>query len=295
MTSPYPPGAPTVNGTTVSVDLWLKQPAYVQRAIEDLARERFLADYVFAAGPPAPSGSVLYDQVTQAMLYAERDIQQIEPGSEFPLLTFPGAAPLVATVKKWGGAFDVTDEQRDRNRYDVFARNLRMTVNTIVRKMDTVAMAALNAAPLLTQAASGDWSAAATDIISDVQTAKFAVYNQDLGYEVDTVLLNPAQALDIRKDTDIRQALPREATANNPLFSDDLTGLLGLNWIESNRVPAGTVYLLQRQVVGSRSDEQPLSSEIVPDRKAQTTRVQAWRKVVPYVTDPKAAIKITGA
>lgn len=295
MTSPYPPASPTVTGTTVSVDLWLQQPAYVQRAIEDLTNERFIADLVFAVGPPAPAGSVLYDQVTAAMLYAERDIQEIEPASEFPLLTFPGAVPLVAEVKKWGGAFFVTDEQRTRNRFDVLRRNLLLTTNTVIRKMDTVAIAALNAAPLLSQGASGDWSTAATDIVSDVQTAKYAIVNQDMGYEADTVLLNPAQALDIRKDADIRAALPRESTANSPLFSDDLNGLLGLNWIESNKVPAGTVYVLQRGVVGSRSDEQPLTSEVIPDRRKQITYVQAWRKVVPYVTDPKAALKITGA
>lgn len=295
MTSPYPPGSPTLSGNNLTVDLFLKQPAYVQKAIEDLTNERFIADYIFAEGPPAPSGSVLYDQVTAAMLYAERDIQEIEPASEFPLLTFPGAQPLVANVKKWGGAFFVTDEQRSRNRFDVLARNLRMTTNTIVRKMDTVAVAALNAAPVLTQGASGDWSTAATDIISDIQTAKNAIVSQDMGYEADTVLLNPAQALDIRKDADIRSVLPRENTARNPLFSDDLNGLLGLNWIESNRVTAGTVWLLQRQIVGSRSDEQPLTSEPIPDRRKQVTFVQAWRKVVPYVTDPKAAIKITGA
>jgi hypothetical protein len=295
MTSPYPPASPTITGTAVSVDLWLQQPAYVQRAIEDLTNERFIADYIFAEGPPAPSGSVLYDQVTAAMLYAERDIQEIEPASEFPLLTFPGAAPLVANVKKWGGAFFVTDEQRSRNRFDVLARNLRMTRNTIVRKMDTVAVAALNAAPLLTQSASGDWSAAATDIIGDVETAKSAVEDADLGYVIDTALINPAQRLDLRKDADIRAALPRENRETNPLLTKDLAGLLELDWITSNRVPAGTIYLLQRQVVGSRSDEQPLTSEVIPDRRKQVTYIQAWRKVVPYVTDPKAAIKITGA
>lgn len=294
MTSPYPPAPPSVTGTTATVDLWLKYPEYVQRAVEDLTDQRFIADYVFAEGPPAPSGSVLYDQVTAAMLYAEREIQEVAPGSEFPLLTFPNLTPLVATVKKWGGAFDVTDEQRTRNRYDVVGRNLRLTTNTLIRKMDTVALAALNAAPLVTQVGSGDWTQAATDIIGDVETAKSAIDQADMGYVADTALINPAQRLDIRKDADIRAALPRENTQLNPILSADLAGLLGLNWIVSNRVPAGTVYVLQRQVVGSRSDEEPLKSEVVPMREKQMTRVQAWRKVVPYVTDPKAAVKITG-
>lgn len=294
MTSPYPPAPPSISGTSFTVDLYLKQPAYVQRSIEDLTNERFIADYVFAEGPPAPSGSVLYDQVTAAMLYAEREIQEIEPGGEFPLLTFPGAEPLVAEVKKWGGAFFVTDEQRDRNRFDVLRRNLRMTTNTIIRKMDTVAIAALNAAPILTAAGSGDWSTAATDIVADIETARSAVESQDLGYVVDTGLINPAQALDMRKDADIRAALPREDRQLNPLLSKDLAGLLEIDWIVSNRVPAGTVYLLNRQVVGSRSDEQPLTSEVIPERRKQVTFVNAWRKVVPYVTDPKAAYKITG-
>lgn len=295
MTSPYPPGPPSIGNGALTVDLVLKRPAYLQRAIEDLTAERFITDYIFTPGPAAAGGSVLYDQVTEATLYAERAIQEIEPGSEFPLLTFPEAAPLVATVKKWGGAFDVTDEARDRNRIDVAARNLRLTSNTIIQKMNLVAVAALNAAPVNTQTASGDWSTASTDIVSDLLTAVSTIDQADMGYTADTVLLNPAQALDLRKDADIRSGLPRENVAVNPLLASDLAGLLGLNYIISNRVPAGTVYVLQRQVAGSYSDEQPLSSEVVPMRDKQMTRIQAWRKTVPYVTDPKSVVKITAA
>lgn len=295
MTSPYPPAPPTVGNGALTVDLFLNNPPYVQRALEDLTRERFITDYIFTQGPAASGGSVLYDQVTAATLYAERAIQQIEPGSEFPLLTFPEAAPLVATVKKWGGAFDITDEARDRNRVDVAARNLRMTANTIIQKMNLVAIAALDAAPIIAQTASGDWSTGATDIVSDLLTAQASINQADLGYMADTVLLNPAQELDIKKDADIRSLLPRENAVYNPLLSTGLSGMLGLNFVVSNRVPAGTVYVLQRQVAGSYSDEQGLSSEVVPMRDKQMTRVQAWRKTVPFVTDPKSVVKITGA
>lgn len=298
MPTPYPPAPPVISGQNLTVSVFLRNPAVVQRRMENLTRQRFVADRLFNAGPQATGGAVIYDQVLDAgHLFAARDVQEIEPGAEFPLTGAADPTPLTAAVKKWGGAVPITYEEERRDRRDVLARRTTQLRNTVLRKVDTVAVATLDAAPLQTQAASGDWTTAATDIISDIETAKNKLDVMDMGYEADIVLLNPAQVLDIRKDADIRSALPRENRARNllDLGAADLDGLLGLTWIPSNRVTAGTAYVADSRSVGGISDELALYTRVVNQPERERYLIQAARPTVPYVTDPKAVVKITGA
>lgn len=296
MPTGYSPAPPSISGSAITLETWLNNPARVQKAITDLTAERFLADRIYATGPQATAGAVVYDQVTEAELYTTRDVQAIGEGAAFPMLGTGEGAPKVALVTKWGGALPFSYEAIRRDRRDLLGRGLTRLRNTIVRKVDAVGMAALNAAPVHTMAASGDWTTAATDIISDVETARSTVEEADLGYEITAAIINPAQALDFRKDADIRAALPRETPAANMLGARDLSGFLRIpNWYVSNRQTAGTVHLLAEGEIGGISDELPLYSRTIDEQMRERYVVQAARIPVPYVTDPKAAIKVTGA
>lgn len=297
--SPFAPAAPTISGSSLTLDVFLNNPARVQKLLEDLSLNRFVADRIFRGGPPATGGAVIYDQLTANNLFTERDVQEIAQNSEFPIVNGAEPAPLVALVKKYGGSAVFSYEQIRRNRLDVMQRELIRLRNTIVRKVDTLGIATLNAAPILTGTASADWSTASTDLIADVEANKSAVEAQDLGYEVDTVILHPNQALDVRVDGDIREALPRENRARNLLDggASDLDGLLGIaNWIVTNRQTAGTVHFLDSRMVGFISDEIPGPySRVVDEPTKERRRVMAARVPTMGVTDPKAVRKITGA
>lgn len=295
MPSPFPPAPPTIAGTNITVSAFLTTPTRVQRAIEALTLQRFVADAIFAPGPAAPSGSVLYDQMLAADdVFTGRDVQEIEPGSEFPILNTAERMPLVAVAKKYGGEVLLTDEAVRRDNRALLAREMTRLRNTIVRKYDTIAMAALDAAPTLTMAASGDWSTAATDIVADLATAASLISSLDMGYVADTVLVNPAQSLDLTKDKDIRDAMPRERT-DGLIRTGNLGRVLGLDFIETNRVAAGTVWVLQRRIAGQISDEVPLYARPIRDERKEATFIHGARAGVPYVTDPKAVVQISGA
>jgi hypothetical protein len=290
----YPPGGPVVAGNLITVDSFLRNPSRVQRVVENLALNRFVADLIFANGD-AQGGAVIYDQVTGSDLFTDRDVQAIEPGSEFPIVDVGEVSPKVAAVTKWGGAALITYETRRRDNRDVLNRDLTRLRNTIIRKVDTVAMAALAAAPVTTQVASGDWTTTG-DIIGDLETARSAIEDVDLGYEADTIIINPSQRIDVRKNAGLRAALPREAAAGNPVTTTDLNGLLNFpNWVVTNRVPAGTIWVLNAKVVGSQRDELALYTRVVDQPDRERTLVQAARVTVPIITDPLAAVKITGA
>jgi hypothetical protein len=294
MPGPYPPDAPTVSGSKITVDVFLNTPARVNRAVQALTFQRFIADIIFGTGPQASGGAVVYDQVTTSDLYLARDVQEIEPGSEFPILTGTEPTPLVAIAKKYGGEVFLTYEQVRRNNRQVLNREMTRLRNTIVKRVDTIALNFLNAAPINTMAASGDWSLAATDIIADIADATGVIEDLDMGYSPDTVLLNPTQHRDLIKDKDIRDALPREKS-DVPIATGKLGRLMGLDFISSNRVPAGTVYVLQRGIVGGLSDEIPAYAKVIDSERDERQYIHGARVVTPYVTDPKAVVKITGA
>jgi hypothetical protein len=290
----YPPGPPSVDGQgRITVEQFLKNPTRVQSVITDLTAQRFLAERIFSAGN-AEGGAVVFDQVTASELYTARDVQAIEPGSEFPIVSSGESTPMVAAVTKWGGAAVMTDEAVRRDSRDVLRRELTKLRNTIVRKVDTVAIAALLAAPIVPLVGT-DWDSPTTgDPILDLAKGRSLIDDADMGYVADTVLINPKQYVSLMSLKSVRDSLPRESSSANPIVNGTLTGYMGFEWYVSNRVPVDTAFILSSKMAGSLRDELPLYSRVVPQPERERTLVQAARVTVPIVTDPKAVVRITG-
>ncbi|MEG1971276.1 MAG: major capsid protein [Burkholderiaceae bacterium] len=290
----YPPASPTVNGTKITVEQYLKQPTRVERQLNNLALERFLADKIFGKGT-AEGGAVIYDRITENSLYLEREVQVIEPGSNFPILNDSDTGANVAVVEKHGGGVIITYEDGRRDRRDKLKRESTRLVNTITRKTDTRALAILDKDPDIPTAAGTDWSDPATrDAIGDIAGAMSQINNSDLGYNTTMAIVNPVQALALFGDKSIRDALPRENKNDNPIASGTINGLMGLTWYESNRVPVGTAWFMGGQQVGSIHDEIPQYTRVVDDQLRERWVIMGARVAVPVVTDPFAAFKLTG-
>src|SRR3954470_10076581 len=88
-----PLAPPTVSGTTITVDFLLNNPTRVTRIVADLVMANFFLDRVFATGGDVQGGAVLYDQANFVDVYADRDVERIEPGEEAPIITGPRIAP----------------------------------------------------------------------------------------------------------------------------------------------------------------------------------------------------------
>lgn len=292
----FPPAFPTVAGVRITVDAFLQNPARVQKVIADLTGQRFIADRIFSPGPLATGGAVIFDQVMANELFTGRDVQAIAPGSEFPILNQLEAAPLVARTVKWGGAARFSYEQIDRDRRDVVNRGLTQIRNTIVRKVDSVAVGVLRAAPINQQVAAATWDNSVAAIVKDVQTAKTAVDKLDMGYEITDVLISPETALNMITNDKLLSLLPREnfGAQPNPIESGELRGVMGLTWYATNRVADGEAFFISGRQAGSISDEKPLYSRVVDEQDRESRLVMAARLVVPYVTDPLSVVRLTG-
>lgn len=295
-TSPiqYPLGIPTVSGNTVTVDMMLDQPTRVTRALNDITLQNFWASRVFAFPGGVTGGAVLYDQLTANDLYTTRDVQNVEPGAEFPLVTVDRPVPLVAQVEKYGGKFFVTDEARDRNNPQQLTQGIVKLANTINRKTHTKLIAVLDASVTAVGAAvtmtGNNWStyqpggtsptAPAGSPAADFAKAQLKADTTELGVTYDLWILNPADATNLRIG-----------------YGANLQGVLadnGVQIITSNRVAAGTAYAIAEGQVGELRVEKPLGTETWREYSTQRTWVQSDVRPVMYVTNPYAVIRVTG-
>lgn len=288
----HPLGPPTVSGTTITMDIALNAPTRITRTLMDLTLQRFFADRVFASSGGVSGGAVVYDDLQANDLYSDRDIQRVQPGDEFPLVTSSRRVPKVAEVEKWGGKFFVTVEARDRNDVAVFTRNVRMLANTIVRKINQRAVEVLEAAvqtsPVRT-VTGVNWAtvitAGATASNStlwpgyDFSRAQYQAEVEELGIVYDLWILNPQEYLQLAR-----------------IYGPDLNNLLAslsLSIFVTNRVPPGNAYVVQSNQVGQMRTEQPLQTAQWYEQETERYWTQSSVRPLMFVDNRFAVLKFT--
>jgi hypothetical protein len=292
---PFPQANPTISGQNLTLSVFLNSPARVFRAITDFTVERFIMDKIFTKGPTATGGAVAYDVVTGTFFFEDRDVQEIRPGSVFPILNGGEQLPSIAAVRKLGGEVMLTAEAIRRDNRPIVQQHMMRLANTIIRNVDATAVAALNAAGILTGSVGTAWNTTGSDPFADLVHFSELISGPDLGYVADTVLINPLTLAAMMSNTTLRLNLPREDTSDrNPLFGGNISGLVNLTFYKTNRVPAGTIYILQAGQIGQYSDEVPEYYNVYSEMNNETTFIHGARITVPYVTDPLACIKVTG-
>lgn len=289
----HPLGAPTVSTTMMTVDIALNAPTRVTRTLMDLTLQRFFADRVFANTGGVSGGAVVYDELLANDLYSDRDIERVAPGDEFPLVVGSRRAPKVAEVEKWGGKFFVTIEARDRNDVSVFTRNVRQLSNTIVRKINMRAVEVLEAAVQASptrQVTGVSWggtiTAGSTASNStlwpgfDFARAQSLAEIDELGIVYDLWIINPAEYLQL-------------ARIYGPALND-LLGSLGISIFVTNRVTAGTAYVVAERQPGQMRIEQPLATEQWYEEKTQRYWTQSSVRPLMFVDNRFAVLKFVG-
>lgn len=295
----HPLGPPTVSGTTITVDSMLNQPTRVTRMIMDLTLQRFIADRVFASAGGVSGGAVIYDEATMNELYATRDVERIAPGAEFPIITSDKLVPKVAEVEKWGGKVWITDEARDRNNSAAFTNQIRQLANTIVRKLNARAIEVLEASiTASSQTVAGrNWSIA-TSIgpgasttypvtaqnmpLRDFALAARMAEEDELGVSYNLWIMNPQEYYNL---------LIAHGSSQN---LQSVLSQTGISVYVSNRVAAGTAYVVAGQSTGEMRLEKPLSTATWREDGRERTWVQSGVRPVMYVTNPYAVLKFTG-
>jgi hypothetical protein len=157
--------------------------------------------------------------------------------------------------------------------------------------------------PFVTATGGGVWTGATPTILRDIFRARAVVMALNLGYNVDTLVVNDVQYAYMLTDTGISNLLRRETT-DNPVYSGQLQKLGNLNLIISPNLPATTAYMLDSTQVGGMADEvdgspgysvSDLAVQIKAIRKDEQDAwdLQGRRKTVPVIQEPGAAVKLT--
>ncbi len=289
----YPLAGPVVSGSTITVETMLNQPVRITRYLSDISLRNFITPRIFANGGGVTGGAVIYDQLTLNDLFPTRDVQEIAPGGVFPIITSDNQAPKVAGVKKDGGKFFVTDEARDRNDQGVIKREGVKLINAIIRKTDARSIAILDAeiASRGSQTVAGlNWSNVVTGGSSqsnasawpaaDFAKVQLLADTQELGAVFDLWIVNPAQ-------------MAQFALVYGPDWKAVLAAY-NIEMVASNRVTAGTAYVVAEGQVGEMRIEKPLSTETWRDPDHEQTWVQSGVRMTSFVTDPYSVVKVTG-
>lgn len=290
----HPLAPPTLSGNNVTLDLLLQSPSRVNRFIQAISLQKFAFVQLFADAGAVSGGSVVYDQADVNQLYPTNMPEQVAPGTEFPLIQDARVAPKVAVVAKWGGKIFITDEARDRNDQLLFARAMRKVSNAMVKTIDSIAVATINAElaarPSLS-IAGHSWSAVVTNGATPTNTrswphADFAAVlgsfdTDELGEEPNTLLIN---TLD-----DIQLGIIYGVEGKRAMLDS-----FGLTEFVSNRITAGAPIIATRGQVGEYKTEKPLGTETWREPETERTWVQTGVRNVFYVTNPFAMKRLTG-
>lgn len=291
----FPLAAPSVSGTTLTVETALQQPTRVSRRIADLTLQNFIVSRIFAPGGAVSGGAVIYDQATLNELYLDRDVERVAPGQEFPLVGSSRPTPKVAEVEKYGGKFYVTDEARDRNDVTYFNNQVTMLGNTITRKVNTRAVAELEGAISALGGAGTftghNWGTVVTGGSSqsnatswpaaDIANAQLLADTDELGVSYNLWIVNPMQKFQFNVTYGDKAAQVLQSLGIREMFA-------------SNRVANGTAYAVAAGEVGELRLEQPLRTETDREVGNERTLVQSSIRPVMYVTNPFSIKKVTG-
>lgn len=282
----HPFGPPVISGTNVTVEQMLAQPVRITRMVMDLTRERFIADRIFARGGGVTGGAIVYDEAQANELYTNRDVEQVAPAAEFPLVTTDQIGPSVATVEKWGAKMFITDEARDRNDTAGFTKLVRQVANTIVRKLNQRAIEKLLDAidDGSRDVPGNDWSVynPETDAPQDSPAYDFGradmqAGNEEMGVNYNLWLINPQEGLNL-------QAIYGPGL-NNPFMP---------TFYSSPRIPAGEALVIQENAVGQQRIEKPLGTETWREGKTERTWSQSSVRPLWFVDNKFAILRFTG-
>jgi hypothetical protein len=304
----YPAPPVQVQGTTIEISEFLKNPNLIRRRLQDITALGFIADYLLQGRYQIIGGALLYE--TGEEIFPNDAPEAVAPGGEFPLTGFTQGALVAARSVKWGRDALVTDESTTRLNFDPVNRALTKLGNGMIRQIDSVALGVIASKVTQSFAASATWTEAGPIIDTVLQsTAKAKTANLDFGtYDYDTIVLDPLQFALVAGEFLKSTLLPREQ-AGNQVISGVISGYLGKDWVTSDYVPVTNPFVLDRSQLGGMADEKiespgygsvpngaapGVEAKSIRDDDNEQWKLRSRRVTVPVVLDPRAGFEITG-
>ncbi|MFC6017793.1 hypothetical protein ACFP2T_16450 [Plantactinospora solaniradicis] len=303
MPNTYPAAAPTLSGDTLTISRLLQNPAFIGRVLRTFRDLRFVSDQILTQRFRSSGGAVLYEQ--SEGIVSDRTVEAVAPGSEYPFANLPGGTAAVAAIVKWGLKHRLTDEEIARSVYagQAISRNMKKVVNSTIKQVDAVSIAAVQSAAADTGTA-GIWSTiSGAKPLEDILLAIQRIEDRNQGYRPDTLVVSPKGYTYLMLNEAIA-ALRRRETTENPVYTGMIETVAGLTVLKAPALST-TALVLDSQALGGMADEvDGAPGYAVADLGVQVKSIRqddldAWdlqgrRKTVPVVQETGAVEEITG-
>jgi hypothetical protein len=303
MPGSFPAAPPVLTGDSLAISRFLQNPTALARRLRDYRDLRFVSDQLLTQRFRSTGGAVLYEM--SEPFVTDRTAESVSAGSEYPYANTATGTAAVAAIQKWGQKVLLTDEEIARNAYAGAAvdRQMRKVVNTIISQVDGITMSAIASAVTNTFAVPTSWATSVT-IMRDIFRAVAQVVALNQGYVPDTLAVNDTAAAYLMSDPTITNALRRETT-DNPVYTGEISRLIGLAIVVSPAIPVGQAWVLDSTQLGGMADETDgapgyavgdLAVQVKSIRKEENDAwdLQGRRKTVPVIQEPAAAVRLTG-
>lgn len=305
-----PPAAPTLSGDLLTIHRLLQSPTQIERRLRTLADMRFVADKILPQRFRSAGGAVLYE--VSEPITTTRPVQAVSPGSGYPYAPALDGAAALAAVQNWGQATRLTDAaiKRRARGGDELDRVLRKVLNTVITKIDTIAIAAVASAVTATVDADtygGAWNGSTPNILRTLEAAKAAIVDLDMGYVPDTLLLSSEMYAIMVSDEKVNN-LRRRETTDNPIYGGEIEMIDDLVVVKApaTRLPSADVWVLDSSQLGGMADETEadpgyvvaeMGVQVQTERVAKADAWDVWgrRITVPVIQEPGAGVRIVDA
>lgn len=297
------------DGVNITVRQLVAQPLLIPARILDMLNNAFLTDVVFRDAGQNGAAVVEYEESTP--LFLAGDPEDVAEYGEIPVSIGQRGVPRIAVGVKRGLGVRVSREMIDENRLGDVNRQLLQLRNTMVRAEEKALKALLLATTVPSITASASWSTTGTprkDIANAMQTVAGAVpagaTTEDiLGFVPDTIILPQVATAGLMGNTDWNTVYNAGQNAAEDIrYTGRLPGqVLGLTPLQTYFWPTNKALVLQRGLLGFRSDTRPLeATPVYPEGNGpnggptESFRSDTTRKRVLGVDQPLAACWING-
>ena len=301
MSYTYPVAHPTGTLTTEQLHLFLSNKGLIARRVADITKMRFIADYLLQARLDATGGGIFYE--TGEPVFASEDPEAISPLGEYPLVVLDDGTVVSAKTDKWGLDTMVSDEKISRQGRTYVDRGILRVANTIIRYVDSVAMAVIQSKVTSTHT-SDEWDSAGAAVES-ILTIQGERADLGLGIELDTAVLRPTQYAKVIRLLIDDKALPRES-GETAIKGNLPVDALGLTWATTPHFQGANPLLVDRDQLGGMADEKlggpgyasagsfGVETKSIRDDDAEGYKLRGRRVTVPVVLEPLAGVQLLG-
>ena len=291
--------------TPEELHLLLQSPALIAQRVAELSKLGFIADFLLSSSLNAQGGGVYYETgATTEDLFASADPEAVDPLTGYPLVLLDGGKAAAVRTTKWGQATRFSDEKLAREGQSYLDRGVTRLVATMIRHVDSVAMAVIASKVTSTSTAREPWTTAGK-MAEHLFTAQQERADMGTGLTLDTVVLPPAKWARIIGMLVDDKALPREQ-GNLIMTGRQPVDALGFTWATSPNYKGSNLLMVDRDHLGGMADEDLKSPSFsrgqfgnVETSSVRNDEIDGYdtkvrRVTVPVVLDALAGVNLEG-